>query len=90
MWGRGSPRHKASPPDPGPRHKGRQKIPNPASQNAQLIRPLYLLTNGNPTEFENLTKPPASPSQTTRKADAPQIHGLLIEILQRWHELREE
>ena len=93
VWGRGGPRRKASPPDSGPRRKGRPKMPKRTPQelqDAHLIRSLRLLTNGNPTEFQNHTASPPALRQTIRQADAPLTHGLLIEILQRWHELRDE
>ncbi len=55
----------------------------------QVVRSLWLLTEGDVAEFVDYQRPPTGIRSFIRRADAPMVHGLLITILQRWHEVRQ-
>lgn len=68
---------------------GRLPLTREELHDARIIRSLWLLTECEVTEFLDHTDPPPAVRQTIRRADATLVRGLLIETLQRWHELRE-
>ncbi len=55
----------------------------------KLLLSLMALTDGKVDEFHDPIYPPAELSEIIQNADADQIRGMLIEVLRRWHEVRE-
>lgn len=55
---------------------------------AAVIRSLLLLTSGDLQEFSQFLSPPAKIRSWIEKADRPQVHGAMISVIHRWHEVR--
>ena len=49
---------------------------------------LWLLTAGDPMEFCNQQAPPPEVLSWLHETDLIGVHGLLVEAIYRWHELR--
>lgn len=72
------------------------KEPNPNSPSGQagddlniaVLQSLSRLTDGQPTEFSDHEWPSLEILDWVARAERPELHGLLIAALRRWHQLR--
>ena len=57
---------------------------------AAVLRSLLMLTSGDLREFSHYKLPPAKIQSWVEEANSRQVHGALILVLRRWHEIRRE
>jgi len=55
-----------------------------------VVRSLILLTSGNVAEFGEHEDPPQNVAAWLRQAEIRAVRGLLMGVLRRWHELRQQ